>query len=109
MFDHLCDELIGEIFEKLPVKSLLRLRSLSKSWCFSIDSPDFILRYTHRIMKSPQKVLIKHLLPCDQTKTDKTEGIYTLHSKVQLPLCTRRGYKGAVKFPLARMKIVFFL
>ncbi|KAI3524342.1 hypothetical protein L1887_02995 [Cichorium endivia] len=57
MSDYLCEELIIKIFKRLPPKSLLRFRSLSKSWYSCISSPDFIRKHT---LQSPQKLLIRH-------------------------------------------------
>nr|GFA56407.1 hypothetical protein [Tanacetum cinerariifolium] len=59
MSDYLCSELILEIFKRLPTKSLLRFRSVSKSLCFSISSPEFIRAHT---LLTPPKVLIRHRL-----------------------------------------------
>lgn len=78
---HLCQELIEEIFERLPPKTLLRFRSLSKSWYSRISSPDFIHRHKSR---SVEKDLIVHKT---RYRDDEVEYIYTLHSEDQLPLC----------------------
>lgn len=40
--NYLPSDLLREILCKLPVKSLLRFRCVSKMWCSLIDSPDFI-------------------------------------------------------------------
>ncbi|KAI3790358.1 hypothetical protein L2E82_03340 [Cichorium intybus] len=79
--------LIIEIFTRLPPKSLLRFRSLSKSWYSCISSPDFIRKHT---LQSPQKLLIRH--------RNRLGDFSTLQSQDKLPLC---GYFGirAVKFP----------
>ncbi|CAH1426647.1 unnamed protein product [Lactuca virosa] len=92
MSNYLCEELIVEIFIRLPPKSLLRFRSLSKSWCSIISSPEFI--HTHTF-QSPQKFLIVHEVFREE------KYFYTLHSEDQLPLCPRRGYIGIppVEFP----------
>lgn len=35
-------EIIVDILFRLPVKDLLRYRSVAKSWCSLIDGPDFV-------------------------------------------------------------------
>ncbi|KAJ6304504.1 hypothetical protein OIU77_018213 [Salix suchowensis] len=54
-------EIITEIFQQLPVRSLLRFRSLSKPICSLIDDPDFIkLHLNHSITtKSNLSVILK--------------------------------------------------
>ncbi|GKB52145.1 F-box/kelch-repeat protein-like protein [Tanacetum coccineum] len=48
MSDYLCEEFIDEILERLPSKSLLRFRSVSKSWDCRISSPNFIRKHAIR-------------------------------------------------------------
>ncbi|CAI9265492.1 unnamed protein product [Lactuca saligna] len=86
MSSYLCEELILEIFTRLPSKSLLRFRSLSKSLYSIICSPDFIRMHT---FKSPQKLLIKHR---NHYKNEDIKNFYTLHSEDQLASCTSGGY-----------------
>ena len=62
MSNYLCEELICEIFERLPIKSLIRFRSLSKSWYSHIASSDFIRRHKLRHADKTPKVLIRHLI-----------------------------------------------
>nr|GEW34283.1 mitochondrial import inner membrane translocase subunit TIM17-2-like [Tanacetum cinerariifolium] len=58
----LCEDLIVEIFTRLPLKSVMNVRCLSKSWYSRIASPDFIRMYTLvRTMNTPEKVLIQHV------------------------------------------------
>ncbi|KAL7601300.1 hypothetical protein Lser_V15G23760 [Lactuca serriola] len=82
MSDYLNEGLIFEIFIRLPPKSLLRFRSLSKSLCSFISSPRFIHMHT---FQSPKKLLIQH-------QTYESKDFYTLHSEDQIPLDPRRGY-----------------
>ncbi|KAI3753739.1 hypothetical protein L2E82_25800 [Cichorium intybus] len=86
MSDYVCEELILEIIKRLPPKSLLRFRSLSKSLCSYISSPDFINMHT---FQSPQKILFAHVNNSDNI-------VYTLHGEDELPLCLcpERGYIG---------------
>ncbi|KAI3509834.1 hypothetical protein L1887_25357 [Cichorium endivia] len=83
MSDYVCQELIVEIFKRLPPKSLLQFRSLSKSLCSYISSPDFINKHTYQ---SPQKILFAHV--------NSDNIVYTLHGEDELPLCLcpERGY-----------------
>ncbi|XP_076928660.1 F-box/kelch-repeat protein At3g06240-like [Bidens hawaiensis] len=68
MLCDLCEEMIVEIFSRLPTKSLLRFRSLSKALYTSIGCPDFIRLHT---LRSPEKVMIKHKI--------QKKHFYTLH------------------------------
>ncbi|KAL7593413.1 hypothetical protein Lser_V15G35176 [Lactuca serriola] len=90
MTGYLCEELIVEIFTRLPPKSLLRFRSLSKSLYTCISSPQFIRLHTFR---SPQKIRFTHE-NIDNNKI--AEVVYTLHGEDELPLCLcpKRGYIG---------------
>ncbi|XP_038698576.1 F-box protein CPR1-like isoform X2 [Tripterygium wilfordii] len=45
-------EIISEILTRLSVKPLLRFRCVSKSWCATIDSPDFISRHVKRSIET---------------------------------------------------------
>ncbi|KAL6559749.1 hypothetical protein OROGR_004866 [Orobanche gracilis] len=45
-------ELLREILSRLPAKSLLRFRCISKSWCRMIDSPDLIKLHLNQSSKS---------------------------------------------------------
>ncbi|KAJ0453928.1 putative F-box domain-containing protein [Helianthus annuus] len=53
----LCEELIVDIFSRLPTKSLLRFRSVSKSLYACIGSPDFIRLHA---LRSLEKVMLIH-------------------------------------------------
>ncbi|KAL4554312.1 hypothetical protein LXL04_039531 [Taraxacum kok-saghyz] len=90
MSDYLCEELIVEIFTRLPPKSLLRFRSLSKLLCGCIFSHGFIRMHT---IPSPTKVILSRL------KWEKIieEGYFqTLHGEEELPLCLcpKHEYNG---------------
>lgn len=54
-------EIITDIFQQLPVKSLLRFRSLSKPICSLIDGPDFIKFHLYHSItaKSNHSVILK--------------------------------------------------
>ncbi|KAL7610157.1 hypothetical protein Lser_V15G11461 [Lactuca serriola] len=88
MSDNLCEELMVEILTRLPPKSLLRFRSVSKSLCSCIDtcinSPDFIRMHTCR---SPQRILLTHRVKRTlKYKRYRNAAFCTLHAKEQLPL-----------------------
>ncbi|KAM0003099.1 putative F-box domain-containing protein [Helianthus debilis subsp. tardiflorus] len=46
MSDHIPFEIQSEIMNMLPVKSLLRFRSICKSWKSLIESSDFIAHHS---------------------------------------------------------------
>ncbi|KAJ0453931.1 putative F-box domain-containing protein [Helianthus annuus] len=84
MVHDLCEDLlIVEIFSRLPSKSLLRFRSVSKSLCACIGSPDFIRLHK---LRSPKKVMIIHAHSYSKKTgpTLYTKYIHTLHSEGQL-------------------------
>ncbi|KAI3707844.1 hypothetical protein L2E82_36713 [Cichorium intybus] len=90
--------LIFEIFSRLPSKSLLRFKSLSKSIRSCIASPAFIRMLT---LLSPKMILITH-----QGK-HCIKKFYTFHSEDQFPLFPRRGYIGltADEFPYSKYSL----
>ncbi|KAI3715077.1 hypothetical protein L6452_22044 [Arctium lappa] len=104
MSDYICDELIVEIFERLPPKSLLRFTCISKSWFSRIVCPDFIRKHALRSAKNPQKVFIRHLTYFNR----RVQSFYTLHPEDRLPLSSREGYIGITphEFPGYNFHIV---
>ncbi|KAL2553510.1 F-box protein CPR30 [Forsythia ovata] len=65
------EELINEVLLKSPVKSLLRFRSVKKSWRDLIDNPDFIKKHMEQSMKKGSSVEVIHR--CDINK------FYSMH------------------------------
>ncbi|KAI3776476.1 hypothetical protein L1987_46261 [Smallanthus sonchifolius] len=59
MSDYLPSEIHAEIMKRLPVKSLIQFRSVSKTWESLIDSSDFIGDYS-RQHTQPQHLLVKY-------------------------------------------------
>ncbi|MFS8025846.1 putative F-box domain-containing protein [Helianthus anomalus] len=51
MSDNISYELQVEIMNRLPVKSLIQCRSVSKTWKSLIDSSDFVVEYSHQRTK----------------------------------------------------------
>ncbi|GKB61087.1 putative F-box protein [Tanacetum coccineum] len=102
MSDYITEDLVVEIFTRLPPKSLIRFKSVSKSLCSRIATPDFIRLNKICSCRIPKKVLLTHRIP------HKVDGyyifyeiFYTLHSEYQLPLSPDHGYDGItpIKFP----------
>ena len=63
MSDYLPDVVIFEILSRLPVKSLIRFRSVSKTWFSLITSHDFIAMHLNRTLsntKDPPYLLFRH-------------------------------------------------
>ncbi|XP_076906386.1 F-box/kelch-repeat protein At3g06240-like [Bidens hawaiensis] len=85
MSNDLCEELIIDIFSRLPTESLLRFRSVSKSLYACIGSPDFIRLHT---LRSPEKVMLIHRIRPEEERLHNT---YTLHMEDQFPYNTNIG------------------
>ncbi|XP_016567444.2 putative F-box protein At3g17480 [Capsicum annuum] len=89
---HLPDDIVESILLELPVKSLLRFKSSCKSWCCSINDPDFIKSHLHKSSTdiSRQKVLFvtfEKFSPFTILSNDKigsAEASLTVDSKVML-------------------------
>nr|XP_043626014.1 uncharacterized protein LOC122597490 [Erigeron canadensis] len=84
---YICEDLIVDIFKRLPPKSLLRFRSVSKSLCSCIDSREFIR--LHMLQSHPQKVVIIHTIVVHiafKTVQNLGDDFYTLHSPEKLHL-----------------------
>nr|XP_043626112.1 F-box/kelch-repeat protein At3g06240-like [Erigeron canadensis] len=74
MCSYVPEDVMVSIFERLPIKFLLRFRSLSKYWYSRIASPEFIRNHP---LRSDQKVLIRHLIKVTDVNFI---DMYTLHS-----------------------------
>ncbi|MFS8020011.1 putative F-box domain-containing protein [Helianthus anomalus] len=57
MSDNIPFEIQEEIIKKLPVKSLIQFRSVSKTWKSLIDSSDFIKHYRGHM----QHLLVRYI------------------------------------------------
>ncbi|XP_075645397.1 F-box/kelch-repeat protein At3g06240-like [Castanea sativa] len=56
--NHLPDDIVLDIVAKLPVKSLLRIRRVHKSWYFRITSPNFISTHLNMLLCHNQGYVI---------------------------------------------------
>ncbi|GJT35821.1 F-box/kelch-repeat protein-like protein [Tanacetum coccineum] len=87
--NYICEELICEIFERLPAKPLIRSRSLSKSWYSHIASSDFIRRHKLRHANKAPKVLIRHVTYGDKVIQDQVINQDISHRCLCHLACTR--------------------
>lgn len=90
MSDYIPHELLIEILTRLPVKSLLRFRAVSKSWYSLITNPNFITFHLNQTNKNnTATLLLRHY-----DKNDKKEH-YTLFPDDQ----TLGEVFSAIEFP----------
>ncbi|KAM0049265.1 putative F-box domain-containing protein [Helianthus debilis subsp. tardiflorus] len=66
MSDHIPLEIQLEIIKKLPIKSLIQFRSVSKPWKSTIDSSDFIADYTCSSAQLQHLLLIRYENPSSE-------------------------------------------
>ncbi|KAI3819565.1 hypothetical protein L1987_13406 [Smallanthus sonchifolius] len=81
MSSDLCEELILEIFSRISIKPVLRFRSVSKSLCASIGSPDFIRLHT---LRSPKKLNIYYFKDV-YTSDNEAQPSYTGITPIKYP------------------------
>ncbi|XP_060189766.1 F-box/kelch-repeat protein At3g06240-like, partial [Lycium barbarum] len=105
MSDYLPDSVLPEILCRLPVKSLLRFRCVSKQWCSLISSPHFISSYLSHSLSitsyANPLILLRHFSfePKNQGQEhysvyfdpSKTENL-TLVKELKFPFKTRSGH-----------------
>nr|XP_043619821.1 F-box protein CPR1-like [Erigeron canadensis] len=102
--DYLYEDLISQIFLRLPVKSLLRFRSISKSIYHMIENPNFIRMHT---FQSRKRVIFRHR-HLDELVEKDFEDFFTSHSEDELPLDgSLSKYTGipVLKFPVSGFDI----
>nr|GEW02435.1 hypothetical protein [Tanacetum cinerariifolium] len=78
------------IFQRLPPKTIVRFKSLSKSWCSCLASKDFIRMYNLRSLNdhTREKVLVRQ-----RVRNEEYKDIYTLHLRdPELSLYQDYGY-----------------
>ncbi|MFS8014781.1 putative F-box domain-containing protein [Helianthus anomalus] len=99
MSNDLCEELILDIFSRLPTKSLLRFRSVSKSLYACIGIPDFIRLHA---LRSPEKIMLIHNIPEGKESWRNT---YTLHLEDQFPYNINNGITTPVAYHFGHFSI----
>ncbi|MFS7935005.1 putative F-box domain-containing protein [Helianthus anomalus] len=77
MSKYLCDEMTVEIFSRLPTKSLLRFRAVSRSLYARVGSLAFMRLHS---LRSPKKFLCIHHDGYKDEGIYKTRNFYTFHS-----------------------------
>nr|XP_043625637.1 putative F-box protein At1g50870 [Erigeron canadensis] len=76
MSDNIPFKLEAQIIKRVPVKALLRFRSVSKQWKSLIDSPDFAADYCVR-QSQPHRLLIRYFYKYDSASyVDDNENKY---------------------------------
>ena len=82
MSDNIPLEIQVEIMKRLPIKSLIQFRSVSKSWKSLIDSSKFIADYQHT--KLHQHILVRD--DFEQNYVSVADNDTFPHQKVSLPV-----------------------
>ncbi|GJY51690.1 F-box/kelch-repeat protein-like protein [Tanacetum coccineum] len=105
MSSYICEDLMVNIFERLPPKTVGRFRTLSKYWCSRFAGCDFIRMHNLRSFNksSPQKVLIRHRF---DNPYNEFKDIFTLHSVGKLPLDPKDVTRVEFPYDIRNAKIV---
>ncbi|XP_050384186.1 F-box/kelch-repeat protein At3g06240-like [Argentina anserina] len=77
MFSEILEEMVVRILSRLPPKSLVRFRSVSKLWCTIINDPSFmgknLSNSMHNKFAPATCIVVKHTLLKDRSITDEKE------------------------------------
>ncbi|XP_075644167.1 F-box/kelch-repeat protein At3g06240-like [Castanea sativa] len=97
MSDYLPEEVVLEILHRLPVKSLIRFRCVSKSWNSLITTPAFInshLTRSHSLLSNSNKLIVRHCLDKPYVEhykiIDDSNDSFDQIQNIELPLTSRR-------------------
>lgn len=74
----------GEIFSRLPVKSLLRFRCVSKHYCALIDSPKFIKSQLLNYNLNPKSIVTWNTLHISSVELDSLDKPILLHHPFEI-------------------------
>ena len=89
MSDYLSDEVLIEILHRLSVKSLIRLRCVSKSWKSLIATPAFIdshLTHSLSLPSNSNKLIVIDDSDCKHYKDDNNDSSFHQFQNVEFPL-----------------------
>ncbi|KAL0414846.1 UNVERIFIED_CONTAM: hypothetical protein Sradi_1686300 [Sesamum radiatum] len=107
---HLSPEVLSEVLSRLPVKSLLRFKCVSKFWVELINTPYFISLHLHNYSKQRARVNIiqlliqsgydidhcfqtLHLHPDNEEKGEATNLTYPIPLEYYRPFLVSQDYK----------------
>ncbi|KAL8127140.1 F-box protein CPR1-like [Apium graveolens] len=74
----------GGIFSRLPVKSLLRFRCVSKHYCSLIDSPKFIKSQLLKYNLNPKSIITWNTLEISSVELDSLDNPILLHHPFEI-------------------------
>ena len=99
MSDYLPDEVLIEILHRLSVKSLIRLRCVSKSWKSLITTPAFIdshLTHSLSLPSNSNKLIVIDDSDCKHYKDDNNDSSFHQFQNVEFPLTSSFRLIGSV-------------